>query len=140
MFTVKIQKSDFKNPAKWQEVVESLELPPERSEAIVMRIPGLLPVGEGAEITTNIPQPSEWLWADDVGAKHSYIIHTHQPRFIAEMSDEDELHPPFEFCLKTGEMLCNFTWLDPPPEDLTQVLNEAETFILEYDKKNLGAD
>jgi len=140
MFTVKIQKSDFKQQTKWQAIAEALELPAGRSETIVMRIPGLIPVQEGFKIESEIPQPSEWLWADDVGGEHSYVIHTHTPRFIAEIvEDEEALNPPFEYQTKRGEMLCNFIWLDPPPEDLTILLNEAEIFIEEYDKAS-GVD
>ena len=139
MFTVKLQKTDFKNSAKWQQIAKDLDLPESRNHVIVTRIPGLLPVEAGWETETNIVQPSEWLWADDAGGVHSYIVHTHSPRFIAEIVEDDELHPPFEYQLITGETLCNFTWLDPPPEDLTALLNEAENFLAEYDDKS-GVD
>jgi len=134
MFTTKIKKADFKKPEKWREIAEALQLPEGRDEALVMRIPGLLPVKAGWKIDTKIPQPSEWLWADDVGGLHSYIMHTRQPRFIAELVEDDEaLNPPFEYETRRGETLCNFVWLDEPPEDLTQLLGEVEEFLADYD-------
>ncbi|HIJ66819.1 MAG TPA: hypothetical protein HPP51_00850 [Planctomycetes bacterium] len=139
MLTVKIEKTDFKDPNKWQEIAKSLELPDDRVAAIVMRIPGLLPVKPGLKVPTEVPQPSKWLWADDADGAHSYIIHTRSPRFIAEIASDDELHPPFEYVLEGGEMLCNFNWIDQPPEDLTALLNEAVNFIHEYDQ-NSGVD
>jgi len=134
MFTVKLTKSDFADPVKWEEIAEALQLPDGRDEVIVMRIPGLLPVEPGWEIKQKVKQPSEWLWADDVEGKHSYIIHTRRPRFIAEIVDDNKtFNPPFEYETQSGETLCNFIWLDPPPEDLTLLLNEAENFLAEYD-------
>ena len=133
MFTVKLSKSDFVSSEKWDEITESLELPEGREHVIVTRIPGLLPVEEGWKVDTSVPQPVEWLWADDAGGKRSFLVHTYHPRFIAEIIDNDEeLHPPFEYITSCGEMLCNFNWIDAPPEDLTQLLNEAEIFLDEY--------
>jgi hypothetical protein len=135
MLACKISKTDFKDPRKWQQLGKDLELPAGQDYAIITRIPGLLPVKEGAAVLQNIPPASEWLWADDLDGKHSYIIHTRSPRFWAELADDDELRPPFEYQLKNGEWLCNFFWIDSPPEDLTLLLQDAEEFLTDYDQR-----
>ena len=140
MLTVKLNQSDFADPARWQQVARDLELPEGRNHVIVTRIPGLVPVEPGWKIEQEIPQPEEWLWGDSCrkedGTVRSYIVHTHEPRFIAALKDDsDSLDPPFEYILSDGSKLCNFVWLDPPPEDLTALLNEAEQFINDYDNQ-----
>ena len=74
----------------------------------------------------------EWLWGDNVGGARSYIIHTSVPRFICRIGDDDQVHPPFEYELADEEGLFDFIWIDPPPEDLTVLLTEAEQFVYKY--------
>jgi len=139
MFTVKISKSDFKNPGRWAELARLLDLPDGRMEAIVMRMPGLLPVEPATKIETHGKEPEEWLIAESLDGEREWVIHNREPRFMAEIVDdeEDTFNPPFEYQLKNGQWLCNFNWLEPPPEDLTILCNEAETAIEIYDE-NLG--
>lgn len=141
MFTVKIKQSDFKDPAQWQAIAQALELPPGRTEAIVTRIPGLLPVEAGWKVESHAKPPEEWMVAEGVDGQRQWIVHTAEPRFIAEIVDDDNdsLNPPFEYQTNSGQWLCNFTWYDPPPEDLTILCREAEEAIEMYDE-NLGLD
>ena len=134
MLTVKLSQSDFKDPAKWAEVAKSIELPTGRMEAIVMRIPGLLPVEPGWEVETSIKPPDEWMVGEAIDGRRQWIVHTREPRFIAEIiDDDDELNPPFEYQMSSSQWLCNFLWLDEPPEDLTILCAEAEGVIETYD-------
>ena len=137
MLTVKLTAKDFKSPAKWAEIKVSLELPPGGDEAIITRIPGLLPVEPGAKIDQNIERPPVWLLADDVFGDKWYLIHTIEPRFICRVADEEEEHclSPFDYETSDGQDLCHFIWFDNPPEDLTAILNEAEQFMADYDER-----
>ncbi len=141
MFCVKISKSDFKSPAKWAEIAKSLELPAGRNEAIVMRIPGLLPVEEGMKIEQSIKQPEEWIIGESIDGHRQWIIHARKPRFIAEIFDDEDTPrlSPFEYQLDSGQWLSNFLWQDQPPEDLTLLCIEAGEAIEKYDEI-LGAD
>lgn len=135
MFTVQIQADDFKDPVKWAAVAQALELPSGRTEAIVSRIPGLLPVEPGMKIESHGKPPEEWMIGEAVDGKRHWIIHTGESRFIAEVVDDGEsLNPPFEYQMRSGQWLCNFTWYDAPPEDLTILCREAEEAIEMYDE------
>ncbi|TVM30225.1 hypothetical protein DQK91_21490 [Oceanidesulfovibrio marinus] len=63
----------------------------------------------------------------------SYLVRLVVPRFVARVERTEEGHPaPAEwgcrYILRSGEMFCDFDWLDPKPgEELRQsVLAEAE--------------
>jgi len=136
MFCVKIKKSDFKSAARWAEITAALELPEGRDEVIVMRIPGLLPVKEGWKIEQQIKLPEEWMIGESVKGKRQWIVHTFEPRFIAEIFDDDSEDMGIgglQYQMRNCQWLCNFLWLDPPPEDLTSLLQEAEDAIEIYD-------
>jgi hypothetical protein len=143
MFSIKLVKDDFADYKKWEEFAASLELPPGRDYAYVMRIPGLQNL-EPAEIPekmeiekTPIPRPPKWLWGDGIiDDDRGFIIHTQNPRFICEIGEageRDKIHLPFQYDMSNGEALYHFLWIDQPPEDLTALLNEAEDFINAYD-------
>lgn len=141
MLTVKLSRDDFKSSAKWSQIAESLELPEGRDEAIVTRIPGLMPVEPGMKINSQIKQPDEWMVGESIDGKRQWIVHTRGHRFIAEIIDDEEdiLNPPFEYQMRSGQWLCNFVWFDYPPADLTIVCMEAQEAIEMYDS-NLGID
>lgn len=132
MFTVKISKNDV-SPEKWRQIVEALELPEGMDEVIVTRIPGLVPVEEGWKIEQNKIEFPEWLIADDLDRKRWFVLHTKEPRFIAEIADGESFNPPFEYELDSGEYLCNFLWFDLPPEDMTLICEQVNQIIEQYD-------
>ena len=140
MFVVMLKKSEFK-PKRWREISAALELPEDRKEVAVTRIPGLLPVEEGWKVSFNTCPPDEWMAGENIDGSRQYLIHSKSPRFIAEILDDvDDLRiGGFQYQMNTGQWLSDFFWLDPPPEDLTALLNEAESFIIEYDQE-LGID
>ena len=135
MLTVKISQNDFKDPHQWDMIAESLELPPGRREAIVTRIPGLLPVQAAMKIDIQIKESDEWMIGESIDGERQWVIHAQTPKFIAEIVDdsEDEFNPPFEYQTRSGQWLCNFLWLDYPPEDLTVLCREAAEAIEMYD-------
>ena len=141
MMTVKLSCKDFKDFDKWHEIVKSLELPEGRDEVIVTRIPGLLPVKPGMKIDTQIKEPDEWMIGESTDGQRQWIVHTKEPRFIAEIVDDDEdmFNPPFEYQMRNNQWLCNFVWYDYPPDDLTIICMEAQESIEIYDS-NLGID
>ncbi len=83
----------------------------------------------------------KWLIAENVDGNRQYIIHTHRPRFIAEVLDN-------EVC---GNNITEFEWIDDPWEfykdkatdDIASILarlaREAGDALNEYDR-NLGVD
>ena len=137
MLTVKISKADFKSDKKWAEIAKSLDLPGGRDEAIITRIPGLLPVEAGMEIQQGIERPPAWLLADDTKGDRWYLIHTAEPRFICRVADDEDGVDPAGLHYETTDEqdLCHFVWIDNPPEDLTALLNEAEQFLADYDER-----
>lgn len=137
MLTMKLSRDDFRDETKWAELALALELPEGRTEAIVTRIPGLLPVEPGMKIETHGKEPDEWMIAESIDGERQWIVHTTGPRFIAEIVDDDEdvFNPPFEYQMRSSQWLCNFTWYDAPPEDLTILCREAEEAIEIYDAK-----
>jgi hypothetical protein len=136
MLTVKLSRNDFCDLEKWQQIAEALELPPVNKEVIVMRIPGLLPVELGMKIDIKIKQPDEWMIGESIDGKRQWIVHTQKPRFLAEIIDDDKdvFNPPFEYQMRNGQWLCNFTWYDYPAEDITILCLEAEDAIETYDR------
>jgi len=142
MFTVKLDRSDFKDPSRWTEIANALELPEGRTWAIVARIPGLLPVVTRIKIECHGKEPDEWMLGEAIDGKRQWIIHTRGTQFIAEIVDDedDALNPPFEYRMSSGQWLCNFTWYDDaPPQDLMILCREAEEAIEIYDEI-LGID
>ena len=132
MLTVKISKNDVA-PEKWHHIAESLELPEGREEVIVTRIPGLLPVEEGWKVAQRKIDLPEWLIADNLDKERWFILHTTEPRFLAEIADGESFNPPFEYELDSGEYLCNFLWFEPPPEDLTLICEQVNQVLELYD-------
>ena len=141
MFIVKISRGDFRDPHKWDDIQKSLELPPGSFEAIVTRIPGLLPVRPIMKVDTEIKLPDEWMIGESIDGERQWVVHTTEPRFFAEIVDDsdDMFNPPFEYQMRSSQWLCNFLWFDYPPEDLTILCREAEEAIEMYDTE-LGLD
>ena len=79
MFVVMLKKSEFK-PKRWQEISAALELPEDRKEVAVMRIPGLLPVEEGWKVSFNTCPPDEWLTGENIDTDESHDQKTESHR------------------------------------------------------------
>ena len=133
MLTVKLSREDFRDPGKWNQIVTSLELPKNRQEVIVTRIPGLIPVKEGWQVQQHQIKLPEWLIAEDLDRQRWFVLHCADPRFLAEIADTERFNPPFEYELESGEYLCNFMWFDEPPEDLTWICEQVNQLIEQYD-------
>ena len=71
-----------------------------------------------------------WLIAESIDSERQYIVHTHTPRFVAEILYDAE----------GGNYIDDFDFIDEPPADpqyLAQVMREAGQALAEYDN-NLG--
>ena len=84
----------------------------------------------------------EWLIGEppDKGPR-TFLIHTCEPRFIAEVfngDDADGLLDSFSYALSNGQSLARFVWMDkpgwsenPPDERLLKLLESADRAELE---------
>jgi hypothetical protein len=65
-----------------------------------------------------------------------YVVHTHTPRFVAELFDEDDEHS-VHFALhlpESGEVLANFVWIDRAEGvDLDALRQAVADFLAEGD-------
>lgn len=74
---------------------------------------------------------SEWIAGEDAEGEH-YLIHTKPPRFIARLADDEpETYPQIE--LSSGEVLCDFIWIDPEPDDLRDLAEAANEALEDLD-------
>lgn len=80
-----------------------------------------------------IQRHDEWIVGEGVIGR-DYLIHTLEPRFIAEIFDEPPLDK-FEFSLSNGQTLANFVWSDDPPtsKELIRLLARADEALADYD-------
>lgn len=68
-----------------------------------------------------LPTP-EWIFGDAING-HEYIIHTAFPRFTARLADsETAAVGGVELVLGTGDVLCDFEWLDQ--------IDQSDTYYL----------
>lgn len=84
------------------------------------------------------PDPHDpFLLAHNIHGDRRYIVHTEEPRFIAEIGDDPEaVHSGIEYVLPAGAgTLYNFAWFDPcPPQDeLADILRLTASFLAEYE-------
>lgn len=141
---MRLKKEDVR-PGVWERITAELQLPDGAEEAVVMRMPGLLPV-EPATVTAAAPDwpMPPWLLADDPFSGRWYLVHTARPRFICRVADDEEEPDPagLHYITADGQDLCHFVWIDNPPKDLTALLAEAEQYLEDYDdwSAHHGAD
>lgn len=80
-----------------------------------------------------------WLIATDPESQRDYLIHTREPRFIARVSLEDpeaDEVTGITYSCRSGEVLCEIVWFDPPPLDepsLLRLLQEGESALEVHD-------
>ena len=78
----------------------------------------------------NLPR---WLFAEDVKGKRQFILHTHEPRFIGEIFDNDD----------GGSDIENVQFFESPEivaetaSKMARLMREAGEALLKYDE-NLG--
>lgn len=134
MLTIRLKSNEFP-PKRWLQIARDLELPEGATEAVVMRLPGLVPFDAAMEISSPASRVPAWLLAYDVHSGRWYLIHMARPRFVCRVADEDDATEPagLHYITAKEQDLCEFVWLDPPPEDLTAIMNEAEQYLADYD-------
>lgn len=87
----------------------------------------------------------EWLVAESLDGRRTYLIHARPPRFLAEILDEDDyagILDGLSYSLRNGQSLARFAWLDPvdwrthPVESrLLELLKAADAALAEYDRR-----
>ena len=77
-------------------------------------------VGEGLE------SPGRW-----------YVIHTFEPRFVAEICDDMDLESGITWSLANGQSACNVEFYDAPPggEDLHRLILSLGEIVDDYDER-----
>lgn len=80
-----------------------------------------------------------FIFGDDSG-RRSYVVHTREPRFIAEHFDfDDPILDGFDsdgmYDLGEGEVIANVVWIDSPPdrETLAAIFHDLIAELAEYD-------
>ena len=77
----------------------------------------------------NLPR---WLFGENMNGKRQFIFHTHEPRFIGEIFDNDS----------GGNDIENVQFIDDQPEifdgiekELAKLMREAGEALAKYDEK-----
>jgi hypothetical protein len=91
----------------------------------------------------------EWLVAESLDGRRTYLVHARRPRFLTEVLDEEDVTGILDglsYSLPSGQSLARFAWLDsvdwqahPVEPDLLKLLERAGEALAEYDER-LNAD
>jgi hypothetical protein len=91
----------------------------------------------------------EWLIAESLDGRRTYLVHGRWPRFVAQIFDEGESGAldSLSYSLPSGQVLARFVWLDlvnwqthPAEPRLLDLLAAAHVALDDYDARLDGFD
>lgn len=81
----------------------------------------------------------EWIIGEGIdAAARWYVIHTREPRFIAEVCDEDEAPlTPLSWVIGDGQIITSVVFYDDPPagEELDRLMFGLREILDDYDTR-----